>query len=123
MFIGNLGKDIEVKMTPAGLAIANFSIACSKSVKKGETWENKSEWVNCVAFGKTAEYLSNKAGKGTALYVEGEFTTSNYEKDGVKIYKTQITASAVKIISGKTEVQQDTQEDLPADDSGETLPF
>jgi single-strand DNA-binding protein len=123
-FIGTLGKAIEIKTTPAGLAIANFSIACGKSIKKGDSWENKTEWVGCVCFGKTAEYLANNTNKGSILRVVGEFTTSNYEKDGVKIYKTQITASAVKIISGKTEVQQDTQEDLPnGDDSGETLPF
>lgn len=123
-FIGTLGKQIEIKTTPAGLAIANFSIACGKSVKKGDNWENKTEWVGCVCFGKTAEYLANNTTKGSILRVIGEFTTTNYEKDGVKIYKTQISASAVKIISGKTEVQQDTQEDLP-DNSGESadLPF
>ena len=122
-FIGNLGKDIETKVTPAGLTIANFSMACSKSVKKGDNWENKTEWIPVVVFGKTAEYLSNKAGKGTTLYVEGEFTTSNYEKDGVKVYKTQIVASEVKIVSGKTEVQQEQQQELPGGEVEGDLPF
>lgn len=122
-FIGTLGKPIEIKTTPAGLAIANFSIACGKSVKKGDNWENKTEWIPVVCFGKTAEYIANNTTKGSVLRVIGEYNTSSYEKDGKTVYKTQITASAVKIISGKAEVQQDAQEELPADENSETLPF
>lgn len=123
-FIGTLGKDIEIKYNSSGLAIANFSIACSKSVKKGEEWENKTDWIPIVVFGKIAEYVANKASKGTVLYVVGEYNTSSYEKDGQKIYKTQIAANTVKIVSGKSESSQNTQEELAVDDGNTNdLPF
>lgn len=123
-FIGTLGKDIEIKYAQSGVAIANFSIACSKSVKKGDTWENKSEWVPVVAFGKVAENVANKASKGSVLRVIGEFTTSNYEKDGHKVYKSQIVSNMIKIISGSKEVfeQQDLGDAATSDDSPD-LPF
>jgi single-strand DNA-binding protein len=122
-FIGTIGKNVDVKYANSGTAVANFSIACSKSVKKGDTWENKTDWVPVCCFGKTAEYVAKNAEKGTVVLVKGEYNTSTYEKDGKTVYKTQIIANMVKVVSGKAEHQQDTQEDLPADENSEALPF
>lgn len=100
MLIGNLGKDPEVKYTPSGLQIAKFTVATTDSVKKGDNWENKTEWHNIVSFGKSAEFAGKYLKKGSTVYLEGRIQTSSWDDDnGVKKYKTEIIADSVKTLS------------------------
>ena len=88
---GRLGKDPEQNQTPGGLAISKFSLATTDSRKdKNGQWEDTTEWHNCVAFGKTADYINNYVGKGRLVALEGKLKTSTWEKDGIKHYKTDI---------------------------------
>ena len=68
--IGRLGQDIEMRYLPNGNAVANFSIAVDDSYKSKETGQKveQTEWVRCVAFGKSAEFLGEWLRKGARLY-------------------------------------------------------
>jgi single-strand DNA-binding protein len=90
---GNIGRDAETRYTPSGTAVSNFSVATSRKYKKGEETVEETEWHNCVVWQKEklAEYLT----KGTKVVVEGRLKTDQYEKDGVKMYRTQIVVEQV----------------------------
>lgn len=90
--IGRLGKEIELRYLPNGDAVANFSIACDDSYKDKQSGQKveKTEWVRCVAFGKTAEFLGQWLHKGKRVLVVGKLKTREYEKDGEKRYVTEV---------------------------------
>lgn len=101
--VGNVGKDPETRYTPAGLAIASFSIATSESWKDKTTGEKqeRTEWHRCTAFGKLAEIIGEYVKKGSQLYVEGSLRTEEYEKDGVKRYTTKIIVNEMRMLGGR----------------------
>lgn len=90
-FIGNVGKDPEVKTMNGGDQVANFSLACTDkwTAKNGEKKE-KTEWVNIVIFGKLCKVVENYVKKGSKLYVSGKLRTRSYEKDGQTKYMTEV---------------------------------
>ena len=77
---GNIGKDCESRVTPAGKTIASFSLP----VKSGYGENEKTSWVTCKLFGVKAEKLPQYLTKGTKVTVSGEFVLDQWEKDGVK---------------------------------------
>lgn len=92
---GNITKDPELKALPSGQNVINFSVATNK------TWKDKSgakqesvEYHNIVAFGKTAEVINQYCKKGDGIYVEGSIQTRSWDKDGTKMYKTEILADS-----------------------------
>lgn len=135
-FIGNLGKDPEIRYTPEGSAVTSFSIACSESWKDKKTGQkvDKTEWVNVVAFGKLAEIMAEYLKKGSKVFVSGKFQTDKYEKDGVTKYSTKINARDMVMLGEKqsggqqSESQQSgpSQEDAPqmsSNDFSDDIPF
>lgn len=91
-FIGNLGKDPEVRTMQNGSKVANLSLACSESWKDKSTGEKKerTEWVRVVIFGQLADVVEKYAFKGSKLYVCGQLQTRKWQKDGVDQYTTEI---------------------------------
>lgn len=96
-FIGNLGRDPEIRSAQSGTSVANFSLAvdCGYGEKK------TTEWVRCVAFGKTADAVGKYLHKGSRCYVNGEMRTRSWEKDGEKKYLTEIIVNTVKFLDRK----------------------
>jgi len=105
IFIGYVGRDPEIKTANSGTTIANFSIAVANRQKDARgDWKDVTEWVNLVAFKRTAEIVRDYVVKGSKLYVEGKLTTRNWEgKDGVKHYKTEILVDDIVLLSAKEE--------------------
>jgi single-strand DNA-binding protein len=126
-FIGRLGKDVELRVTPAGDSIANFSIACDWKTKKSEGVE----WVNISAFGKLAELCGQYIGKGSQVFVQGRMKTDKYEdKSGVTKYSTKIAADTIQFLGKAKEtgnvVPKDEKSDpykSAFDDMPDDLPF
>lgn len=103
-FIGRLGAPVEVHHGSTFQA-ASFSIACSEKWKdKDGQQQERTEWVNCKAFGKLAEICGTYLDKGSLVYVEGKLQTSSWEgNDGQKKYKTEVVLSEMKMLSPKSE--------------------
>jgi single-strand DNA-binding protein len=108
MLIGNLGKDPEVRYTPDGTAVANFSIATSDVWTDKNTGEKKerTEWHRIVAWRRLAEIIGEYLSKGRQVYVEGKLQTRSWEKDGITRYTTEIVASEVKFLGNKNSVNE-----------------
>jgi single-strand DNA-binding protein len=98
--LGNLGKDPEVRYTADGNAIASFSVATSYKPKGGN---ERTDWHRIVAFGATAEVVSEYVRKGDRILVEGHLSYRSYEKDGAKVYVTEIVADQVHLLGQKRE--------------------
>ena len=116
ILIGRLGQDPELKHTPSGNAVCNFTVATSEKYKdKQGQQQEKTEWHKIVTWQKTAELCAEYLTKGREVYLEGSLQTRSYEnKEGVKVYVTEINAKSVQFIGGRNEVpQQEQKEDLP----------
>ncbi len=103
MIIGNLGRDPEVRMTPSGQKVANFSVAVTEKFKNrnGEQQE-KTEWVNVVFWGRQAEICEQYLKKGAPIYVEGKLETQSWEdQNGQKKYKTEVRGLMMQMLGSK----------------------
>jgi single-strand DNA-binding protein len=102
ILIGNLGQDPEIRYTPAGLAVAKFSIATSETRNKDGEKETKTEWHRITAFGKLGEICGEYLSKGRQVYIEGRIQTSSWQdKDGNKRYTTEIIASQMQMLGSR----------------------
>jgi single-strand DNA-binding protein len=102
--LGNVGKDPEIRSTPSGTMVANFTLATSDRRKDSQgNWQDKTEWHNLVAFQRTAEIVRDYVQKGSKLFVEGKITTQSWDdkNTGEKRYRTQIVVFDVTLLSGR----------------------
>jgi single-strand DNA-binding protein len=101
IIIGNLTADPEVRYTPGGQAVANFTVATNESWKdKDGNKKEQAEFHRCVAWGRLAELCGEYLAKGRKVYVEGRLQTRSYDKDGVTRYVTEIKAQDVQFLDG-----------------------
>lgn len=100
--IGNLGKDPEVRFAASGTAIANLRVACTERVKaKDGNWEDHTEWVALVCFGKTAENAGQHLSKGRQVHFEGRLQTREWnDKEGNKRYSTEVVVDKLTFLGG-----------------------
>ncbi len=100
--IGNLGQDPEFRMTGSGTGVANLRLACSERYKaKSGEWEERTEWINVVTFGRTAENCRDYLKKGRQVYVEGRMQTRKWEdRDGNNRYTTEVVGNQVLFLQG-----------------------
>jgi single-strand DNA-binding protein len=97
ILVGNLGKDPEVRYTPGGQAVANFTIATNENWtdKQGQKQE-RTEWHRIVVWGKAAELCGEYLSKGRQVYIEGRLQTREWNnKEGQKQYTTEVVANPV----------------------------
>jgi single-strand DNA-binding protein len=102
ILIGHLGRDAETKYTSSGVAKSTFSLATSWRSKDPQTgeWREETDWHNIVLWRQ--ENLANYLTKGKQVYVEGRLQTRNYEdKDGKKVYVTEVVAQDVVLLGGR----------------------
>lgn len=102
ILVGNLGADPDLKYTPSGQPVCNFSLATNESWKdKNGDKQERVEWHRIVVWGKSGEAAAKYLTKGRQAYIEGRIQTRTYEdKDGVKRYVTEIIANDVQFLGG-----------------------
>lgn len=101
ILIGRLGKDPEMRFTPNGKAVTNFTMATNEiwSDQSGERQE-RTEWHRVVAWGKLAENCAKLLSKGKQVYVEGRIQTRSWDdRDGNKRYTTEIVANTMQLLT------------------------
>lgn len=97
MIYGNLTRDPELKALPSGSQVCSMSLATNRSYSDKDGKEQEEvEYHNVVVFGKTAENCAKYLRKGNGAYVEGRLQTRSWDKDGVKMYRTEIVANTVQ---------------------------
>ncbi len=97
ILIGNLGRDPEVRYTPSGQAVANFTVATNEAwTDKAGQKQERTEWHRVVVWGKAAENCGEYLSKGRSVYVEGRLQTREWtNKEGAKQYTTEVVANPV----------------------------
>ena len=127
--IGRLTKDIDLRYTQGGMAIGRFTLAINRKLTKEKRQEAEAnnqptaDFINCIAFGKTAETLSNYVGKGNQLGIEGHIQTGSYEnKEGQRIYTTDVIVDGFTFIDSRQDTQSSTDSDfIPV--NNDDIPF
>ena len=101
ILIGRLTQDPELRTTPTGRNVCQFSVAVSRNFTNANG-ERESDFINCVVWDKQAENLVKYQKKGNQIAVEGRIQTRNYDdKDGKKVYVTEILASNISFLDSK----------------------
>lgn len=122
ILVGTLGRDPEVKYMPSGGAITNVTVATSDQWKDKQTGEKKeaTEWHKVVFFNRLAEIAGEYLRKGQQVYIEGSLKTRKWQgQDGQDRYSTEIVASEMQMLCGKSDGQQRPQQrDQPANSGG-----
>ncbi len=102
MLIGRLTRDAELKYTPNGYAISNFSVAVNRRKKNGEQWVDEVSYFEINLFGKSAESLKQYLLKGKQVGIDGELRQDRWEQDGQPRSKIVINANNIQLLGGNT---------------------
>lgn len=109
ILMGRLTRDPEVRYSQGdnASAVARFSLAVDRRFKKDG--EQTADFINCVAFGKTGEFIEKYGRKGTKFVVEGRIQTGSYtNKDGQKVYTTDVVVEQVEFAESKSSADGNT---------------
>ncbi len=103
ILLGRLGRDPEIRYTPEGIAVANFSIATSEGWRdKGlRERKEKTEWHRIVVWRKLGEMCGKCLFKGSQVYIEGKLKTRSWEQKGITRHITEVVATDVHFIDNK----------------------
>jgi single-strand DNA-binding protein len=100
--IGRLTRDVELKYTTTGTAIAELSIACNRSVKRGESWETDVSYFDATMYGRMAEGLKPYLTKGKMVAIIGHLKQDRWEKNGQKFSKLRIEVEELQLLGGNS---------------------
>ena len=124
MLIGRLGRDPEIRYSSNNTPICNFSLATSERIRKGDNFEEKTEWHRIVVFGNQAENASKFLKKGSLVFVDGKIQSRTYQdKDGNERSVFEIIANSLNFLDPKDNMggqSERTYQQNPKD--GETQP-
>lgn len=88
LLLGRITKDLEIRQSQSGTAVLRFSVAVDRPQKNGE---KSADFISCIAFGQTAEFISRYFGKGRMIAIEGNIKTGSYQnKNGETVYTTDV---------------------------------
>lgn len=124
---GRITNDLELKQTPSGVCVCSFTIAVARKYGK----EQQTDFINCVAWRNTAEFVAKYFGKGASICIVGSIQTRSWEdKTGKKQFATEVIVDEAMFVDSKAELQPEPQpsqtfvqpnfESVPVDDE---LPF
>lgn len=107
--MGRLSKDPELRYSPSGMASTRITVAVDRGLSKEKRQEAEAQnqptadFINCVAFGKTAELIANYFNKGQRIGIVGRIQTGSYNKqDGTRVYTTDVLVSSVEFIESRS---------------------
>lgn len=124
--LGRLTKNPEARYTSTGKAVTLFTLAVNRPYTNSDG-QREADFINCQAWGKTAEVIGNHVSKGDRLLAEGRLQIRSYtDKEGVKRYATEVVVNRVEFIEQKKDVKTEAS---PMDDFGsadieqDSIPF
>ena len=129
ILVGRLTKEPELRVTPGGVCVCSFSVACNRRfVKQGE--ERKADFINCIAWRQTGEFVSKYFTKGKRIALEGSLQIRDWtDNEGKKHCVTEVVADNVEFAQSKNEQERQNVQSDELDAEGfvfvedEDLPF
>lgn len=111
ILVGRLTKDPEIRSTSAGITTANFTVAVNRRYKNKEGGYD-ADFLPCVAFRQTADFVGKFFKKGSLIGVEGSVQTRSYDaQDGTKRYVTEVNVENIEFVGGKNESSSSSSSD------------
>ena len=104
LLMGRLTRDAEIRYSQGdnSMAIARFTLAVDRRGRRDNNdGQQTADFIGCVAFGRTAEFLERFGKKGTKFVVEGRIQTGSYERDGQRVYTTDVVVENVEFAESK----------------------
>jgi len=134
VLVGRLTRDVELKYTNTGFAIANLSLAVNRRVKKDDTWQDEGNFFNCVLLGKRAEALAQYLVKGKQIGIQGELKQDRWEQAGQPRSRVEIFVTNIQLLAGRgpdkdsgispRQIEEHPAQEIPtADDFDDDIPF
>ncbi len=116
ILIGRLTNNPELKQTTSGKSVVSYTLAVDR-IQKGEA-----DFISCVAWEKTAEFMSKYLKKGSKIAIQGRIQTRTFDRqDGSKAYVTEVISDKVEFCDSKAETTEPNFEDI--DVNADSLPF
>ena len=102
VLVGRLTKEIDLRKTSSNVSTCTFTLACDKRFKPTQEGAPTADFISCVAWRQSADFLANYATKGSIVAVEGSIQTRNYEgQDGRRVYVTEVLCDRVRLVGGQ----------------------
>lgn len=126
--VGNIARDIDFRTTQSGIDVCSFTIACNRRYVDKVSGQREADFISCVAFKQTAEFIHKYFEKGMKIAVVGTLQTRSYDaQDGTKRYVTEVLVEEAEFVTpkaGQTAKPQanDTMRDV-TEEVGDDLPF
>jgi len=99
VLVGRLTKDIELKKTNSNTSVCSFTLACNRRFQSKEPGAQTADFINCIAWRQSADFLAQYASKGAIVGVEGRIQTRSYDGQNGKVYVTEVVADNVQLLS------------------------
>ena len=124
VMIGRLTKDVELRKTQNGKSVTSFALAVNRT--GAQDGQQDCDYINCIAWGKTADIMAQYLNKGSLIGIEGRIQTRTYQKDNRNVYVTEVLVNTLHFLETKKQqtqkpvqqpVQQPTQQTQPFDDN------
>lgn len=97
--VGRLTRDVDIRYTDGGASISRFTVAVDRRFSK----DGEADFISCISFGKTAEFIEKYFRKGQRIGVTGRIQTGSYtNKDGVKVYTTDVVVDIAEFVESKS---------------------
>lgn len=120
---GNITKDLELRGTNGG-SVLNFTVASQRDFVDKQTGKRESDFINCVAFNKTAEIIAEHFAKGSEILVQGRMQSGSYEnKEGQRVYTTDLIVNNFSFTRGSKQDGQPKQNNQQAPQQAEQTGF
>lgn len=124
MLSGRIASDIDVKSTPSGASVVKFSLAVNRRFK-GADGNYETDFINCVAWRVCADFIGKYFDKGEPIEIVGNIQTRSYDKDGNKVFVTEVIVDEASFVVGNKKVNSTQEEAKKAesilDEAGFTL--
>ena len=108
ILMGRLARDVESRYTAEGLCIARYTLAVDRGGK-----DKGADFIGCIAFGKQGEFAEKYLTKGMKIAIDGRIQTGSYEKDGRKIYTTDVVIERHEFCESKGGAQPKQDDEMP----------
>lgn len=113
VLVGRLTRDVEVRKTQSGLSVASFTVACDNRrgrQQDGMNQQQSADFISCVAWRQTADFLGQYAKKGAMVGVDGRLQSRSYDRDGQKVYVTEVVADSVQLLESRAQSESRAQQ-------------
>ena len=100
VLVGRLTKDVELRKTNSNKSVCSFTLACNRRFASNQEGGQTADFINCIAWNQSAEFLAKYASKGAIVGVNGRIQTRNYEGQNGRVYVTEVVCDSVQLIGG-----------------------